>query len=368
MKMNLLYALCLVVASLSCQKTETNPSTTTPNTTLYFPAPQANGTWETTNPEQLGWNTSKTPALLSYLEQNGTRAFIVLKDGKIVMEHYFGNTLLGAKFTVSSNWYWASAGKTVTAFLVGKAQEEKYLSISQKSSDFLGTGWTSLTPQQEAKITIKNQLTMTSGLDDNFGDDNCTKPECLKFLAEPNTRWAYHNAPYTILDKVVENATKQSFQTYFNTKLRDRIGMDGFWQASGYNNVLYSTPRAMARYGLMILAKGKWQNETILADQEYYKAMINTSQNLNLSYGYLWWLNGKTSAMYPGVQTVFPTSLTPTAPADMFAAMGKNGQLLNIVPSQNLVVIRMGDNPDNSLVPMNLQTEIWSKLNEIIKK
>jgi hypothetical protein len=105
-----------------------------------------------------------------------------------------------------------------------------------------------------------------------------------------------------------------------------------------------------------------------LADQEYYKAMTNTSQNLNLSYGYLWWLNGKASAMVPGLQTVFPTSLTPTAPADMFAAMGKNGQLLNVVPSQNLVIIRMGDNPDNSLVPMNLQTEIWAKLNEIIKK
>jgi hypothetical protein len=51
----------------------------------------------------------------------------------------------------------------------------------------------------------------------------------------------------------------------------------------------------------------------------------------------------------------------------MYAAMGRNGQMLNIVPSQNLIVIRMGDSPDNSEVLFTLQDEIWSKLNLIIK-
>jgi hypothetical protein len=95
--------------------------------------------------------------------------------------------------------------------------------------------------------------------------------------------------------------------------------------------------------------------------------MVNTSQNLNLSYGYLWWLNGKASAMVPGSQIVFPASLTANAPADMFAAMGKNGQLINVVPSMGLVVIRMGDNANNSSVSIALQNDLWEKLKAVVK-
>ena len=98
----------------------------------------------------------------------------------------------------------------------------------------------------------------------------------------------------------------------------------------------------------------------------YYDVMVNTSQNLNLSYGYLMWLNGKASAMEPGLQTVVNQFLTPSAPADMFAAMGKNGQLINVVPSQGLVVIRMGDAPDTASVSLTLQEDLWKELNKVI--
>jgi hypothetical protein len=94
--------------------------------------------------------------------------------------------------------------------------------------------------------------------------------------------------------------------------------------------------------------------------------MISTSQNLNLSYGYLWWLNGKTFYMLPQTQLVFPGALNKDAPQDMFAALGKNGQLLNIVPSKNLIVVRLGNAPDNSLVPTILNNQIWQRLNAVI--
>jgi hypothetical protein len=51
----------------------------------------------------------------------------------------------------------------------------------------------------------------------------------------------------------------------------------------------------------------------------------------------------------------------------MYAAMGKNGQYINVVPSQNIIMIRMGDNPDNSLVPYTYQNQIWERLKLIIK-
>ncbi|TAF64612.1 MAG: class A beta-lactamase-related serine hydrolase [Cytophagales bacterium] len=332
---------------------------------MYLP-PIGSSSWESSTPESLGWNTSEIAALTNYLNTTNSRAFIVLKDGKIVMEYYFGKNFNGGSFTQNDLWYWASAGKTLTATMVGIAQQEGLLSLQEPSSRYMGTGWTNLAADQEIKITVWNQITMTTGLDDGVADPDCTDKNCLVQKAEAGKRWAYHNAPYTLLDKVIEGATKQSFSVYFNTKIRDKIGMEGIWIKSGYNNVFYSTARSMARFGLLVLNKGKWGENTIL-NENYYNAMIQTSQTLNTSYGYLWWLNGKSSFMVPTLQTVFSGSIAPNAPSDMIAAMGKNGQLINVVPSKNIVVIRMGDVPDNSLVPFTYQDEIWKYLNKIIK-
>ena len=337
---------------------------------LYFPPINSNN-WETTSPDSLGWNTDKIQELYSFLEEKNTRAFLVLKDGKIVLEHYAGKTLIGFDFGVNSNWYWASAGKTLTAFLVGIAQEEGYLNIDRPTTDYLGTGWTSLSNEQEENIKVIHQLTMTSGLDDAKNFD-CTDPECLEYLAEPGERWAYHNAPYTLLDGVIEGATSQDFNAYFEAKIADKIGMTGFWEYVGENHVYFSDARSMARYGLTILNNGKWQTETeeitLLNDETYFNSMVNTSQNLNPSYGYLWWLNGKGAFKLPGLQLTFNEDLCQDAPADMFAAMGKNGQFLDIVPSQNLIVIRMGELPSEDFVPTTFQNEIWEKLNEVINQ
>jgi CubicO group peptidase (beta-lactamase class C family) len=324
---------------------------------LYFP-PLTGNTWETVSPSSLGWCEDKIPALYSFLEGENTKAFIVLKDGKIVMEKYFGT------FTQDSLWYWASAGKSLTSVLVGIAQKEGFLSINDKTSDYLNMGWTSCLADKEELITIKNQLSMTAGLDDS-GDIFCTLPSCLTYKADAGTRWAYHNAPYTLIDGVIENATGQTLNGYFLQKIRSKIGMDGLFVPLDYNNILFSKPRSMARFGLLMLNKGKWNNTNVLNDPTYFETMTNTSQNINQSYGYLWWLNGKNSYMIPQTQIVFPGSLCVDAPADMYAALGKNGQIINVVPSQNLVMIRMGNAPDNSLVPFLINNQIWQFLNPI---
>lgn len=264
-------------------------------------------------------------------------------------------------------WYWASAGKTLTATLTGIAQQEGYLQIEKPSLNYLGVGWSSLTPAQENQITVRHHLTMTTGLDDGVADPFCTDKACLIYKAPAGTRWAYHNAPYTILDRIIAGATRQNFDSYFNSRIRDKIGMDGLWLKMDYNNVYYSTARSMARFGLLALNNFKWGDSLILKDALYGNAMINTSQTLNLSYGYLWWLNGKPSFMSPGSQLVLPSSISPNAPADMYAAMGKNGQYINVAPAQKIVMIRMGDNPDNSLVPYTYQNQIWEKLNAVIR-
>jgi CubicO group peptidase (beta-lactamase class C family) len=206
---------------------------------------------------------------------------------------------------------------------------------------------------------------MTSGLDDGVTDPFCTSDTCLNYKADAGIRWAYHNAPYTLLDSVLENATGRSLNTYTNQKVKTPTGMDGVYIKQGFNSVFFSTARSMARFGLLVLNKGNWNGNQILSDTNYYNDMVNTSQTLNKAYGYLWWLNGKSSFMVPQLQSVFNGSMAPNAPNDMISALGKNGQFINVIPSQNMVWIRMGEAPDNSLVPFTFNNDIWAKLNDL---
>lgn len=251
-------------------------------------------------------------------------------------------------------------------FLIGQAQEDGYLTINDTSSKYLGLGWTNCTSSQENLITIKNQLTMTSGLDDGVADPHCTIDTCLNYLAPVNTRWAYHNAPYTLLEQVIENATSMNMNNYTQLRLKTPTGITGLWVMNGFNNVFYSKVRSMARFGLLIQNNGIWNQDTLLHDNVYKSQMINTSQNLNNSYGYLWWLNGKSSFMVPTSQITFPGSYAPDAPNDMFAGIGKNGQIVSISPSKGLVMVRMGESPSSTgqEVPFLLCTNIWKRLNE----
>ena len=213
---------------------------------LYFP-PNTGNTWDTLAPQSLGYCQASIDSLYNFLERNNTKAFILLKGGKIVLEKYFG------LHTQNTPWQWASAGKTITSMMVGVAQQEGFLSINDTTSKYIGKGWTNCSVLQEDKITIRNQLSMTSGLDDGVTDPYCTIDTCLIFKANAGTRWAYHNAPYTLLDSVIESATGQSLNTYTSLKLKNPTGMTGAFLSIGFNNTYYSTARSMARFGLLIL-------------------------------------------------------------------------------------------------------------------
>ena len=348
---------------IACNNSKNTPQPAPPpNNALYFP-PVSGSEWQTIKPDSLGWNTAALNDLYSYLQSKNTKGFIILKNGKIAAEKYFGT------FTADSNWYWASAGKTLTSFLTGIAQEDGLIDINKPTSAYIGEGWTSEPAAKEMLITVKNQLTMTTGLDDGVADPDCTLPSCLKYKADAGTRWAYHTGAYTLLDAVIEHASGMPYNNYFQQKIRDKIGMNGLWiKVPNSNNVYYSTLRSMARFGLLLLNKGKWNETTILSDTVYFNNQINTSQNLNLSYGYLTWLNGKSSYMVPGSQLMLQGYLIPNAPADMYAALGKNDQKIYVVPSQQLVIIRMGESAGGfSPALSGFDNELWERLKAVIE-
>lgn len=324
----------------------------------YFP-PLVGDAWDTIDPADLGWCEDSILMMYDYLEQTDSKAFIVLKDGKIVLEKYFGT------FTKDSLWIWNSAGKTLTAYAVGIAQTEGFLDINDVSSDYLGSGWTSLTAPQESAVKIIHQLTMTTGFDDGVTDFYCTDPACLQYLADPGTRWAYHNGPYTMLDGVITNATGMTLNQWVNQQIKTKIGMTGSFFPSGYNRIFVSNARSMARFGLLLSQDGMWGATTVQSDLTYLNAMRTPSQSINPSYGYLTWLNGQSSFMLPSVQFSFTGSPMPNAPSDLYAALGKDGQIINVAPSDGLVLIRMGSSMGASLVGNQYNDTIWQYMNRL---
>jgi len=350
-------SLLLLVLVSSCSKNGDAVQPSLPES-MYFPS-NSSSTWETKSLSSLGWNQAAVQPLKDFLIQKHTKSFIILVNGRIVMEEYFNGQ------TATGTWEWNSAGKTLVASITGIAQQEGLLNISSKVSDYLGTEWTSMPLSKENLITVRHLLTMTSGNDDT--KQYVVKPN-LTYVADAGTRWAYSNI-FQKLTNVVANASNKSFETYFNEKIKNRIGMDGFWNFGTIFTIYHSTARSMARFGLLALNNGKWGNEQII-NESYFKESIAPSQSINSSYGYLWWLNGKSSFMIPGEQTVYQGYLVPNAPADMYAAMGANDQRIYVIPSKKMVVVRMGDASDPvnpNFAVSGFDNALWEKINAIVK-
>jgi CubicO group peptidase (beta-lactamase class C family) len=355
------YLLLLIITGslFSCKKEGGNATIDPVPVDVYYYPPLTGDAWDTKTATSINWDEAQLQAAFDYAGTKKSYGLIVLHHGKIVKEQYWNN------WTKDTKYYIASAGKSVVAFIAGMAQQDGIININNKTSQYLGTGWTSLPLAKENLITVKNQLTMTTGLDDGVADADCTTPACLVYKADASTRWAYHNAPYHLLQTVLGNASGKAFNQYSKEKLFDKIGMpNAFW----LNYIMYCTTREAARFGSLILSNGKWNGTTLLSDSTYFKAMTNTSQTYNLSYGYLWWLNGKGSSMVPGSQVVFPVSLTPNAPADMVSALGKDDKKIYVVPSLDVVVVRLGDSAGTTtLGPSSFDNELWGKLKQAMK-
>ncbi len=352
---NISFLIFLLILNLGCKKEDDDIQ---PAETMYYPE-NNDQNWQTNSPSSLQWNELGIQPLKEFLLQKNTKSFMILVNGRIVMEEYFSG------HTKDATWQWNSAGKTLTSATIGIAQQDGLININAKVSNYLGERWTSEPLDRESLITIRHLLTMTSGINDE--KDFVIKSN-LTYLADAGTRWSYHNVFQKLMD-VVKESSNQDFEPYFNDRLKNKIGMEGFWNNGLIFKIYHSNTRSMARFGLLALNKGKWKNDQII-NELYFNESISTSQTINPSYGYLWWLNGKGSFMLPGGQTKYLTNLVPNAPSDMYAAMGAEDQRIYVIPSKKMVVVRMG----NAAEPLNpsfalsgFDNELWAKINAVIK-
>ena len=327
---------------------------------LYFPPTK--GEWARIDPAKIGWNTAKLKEFMDYAGKNKSSGVVILYQGRILAEQYWPLNPQEKTAAGKRNPYYhmclgkdangraiedvASAQKSVTAMLVGIAQHKGLLKIDDPVHKHLGKGWSKAPADAEGKITIRHLITMSSGLNPR-----------LKYLAPAGTKWFYNTGAYSLSLTCVSKAAEMDANELTKKWLTGPLGMNDSrwavrpWQTSVRTDAnrygFATTARDPARFGILMLANGNWEKKNVLEDKAYIKAAISPSQKLNPSYGYLWWLNGGPFVARAGGQKK-QGRLIPAAPKDMYAAQGKLNRRLYVLPTQQLVITRLGDQPTRS--------------------
>jgi CubicO group peptidase (beta-lactamase class C family) len=281
------------------------------------------------------------------LAQSST-SILVSAHGRILAERYASEGGAEQAHEVFS------VGKSLVAVLIAMAVEDGAITgLDQAAADFIPP-WRG---DARAGITLRHLMSMTSGLDDRglalrgVTGDQFALDAAAPLRDPPGTRWAYNTAGYHLLFHVLVRATGEPVETYAQRRLIGPLGMDHTrWITSegrgehGPVTNYYSaasTARDLARVGELVLGRGAWNGRRLIGE-EALATLLRPSQELNPSYGLLWWCNAR-----PGLDAYGrgPSLRFPSAPRDTVAALGAGGQMILIVPSRDLIVVRQGDAP-----------------------
>ncbi|MEE2899994.1 MAG: serine hydrolase [Gemmatimonadota bacterium] len=319
----------------------------------YFP-PDGDE-WETVEPESVGWDAGGLSHALDLAGNLNSSGVVILHNGRIMAERYweiegaslqYTRLLQGADAEGRAIEDVASAQKSVVALLIGIAQERGLLHLDDPVVQHLGSGWSSASSSEERIITVRHLLSMSSGLAAN-----------MNFRAEAGTEWLYNTPAYHRLMPMLEAITGEDRNSITNEWVTRALGMSSSsWTTRGGDPRIAwgfsTTARDLARFGLMVLAEGRWGDQVVVGDTDYLREMLSPSQSLNPAYGYLWWLNGQAFSLRGnGTRGVGP--LISEAPADLVAMQGALTRKLYLVPSLGLVVARLGDNGNADGVSFN---------------
>ena len=333
------------LVGLGCNSGGTEPELADPDV-LYFPP--AGGAWESVDPAAIGWNVGGLEAALQYAGEQRSSGVVVLHQGRIVAERYwevpemegsvYDTLLTGMTADGRALEDVASVQKSVVSFLAGVGRGEGLVDFEAPVSQYLGTGWSQAQAQDEAAITVRHLLSMSSGLARDHS-----------FEVPAGEKWMYNTNVYSQTVKVLEAASGLEVNEYTSQWLTSRIGMsesrwvDRPWADPDLaaNTIGFETSALdLARFGILMLAEGHWRGTDVLGDPDYIAEAVSPSQGMNPAYGLLWWLNG-----WPNGVEREATIMIPSAPDDLYAAVGALGRKLYVVPSLNLVVTRLGDAP-----------------------
>jgi hypothetical protein len=177
---------------------------------------------------------------------------------------------------------------------------------------------------------------------------------------KPGTQFYYSSGNTNILSRIIRQTVGDSlYYTFPYDQLLYKLGMysaviepdaSGSFVGSSY---MYATARDWARFGLMYLNDGVFNKERILPEG-WVKESIKAVSGEHRGYGFQIWLNA-------GSDTTIRRY--PDAPADMFYADGFEGQYIFIIPSKNLVVVRLGLTQHNNFDVNKFLGELLTAVN-----
>jgi CubicO group peptidase (beta-lactamase class C family) len=299
---------------------------------------------------------SQDPAVNAILDDAGLtgpgmRAVVVVKDGRIVGERY------GDGFSAATPLLGWSMTKTVNAALVGTLLGEGRLGLDQTG---LFEAWKA---DDRARISLADLMAMSSGLtfNEDYGDvTDVTRmlylePDMASFAAakplsgEPSKVWSYSSGTAALLSKLWQDAVGDHDKAlaWPRSALFDPLGMEsaifetderGTFAGSSY---LYATGRDWARFGQLLLDDGAWNGKKLLP-AGFVPWMHEPAPASNGEYGRgQVWLHGPTG---PGPVEADPDDGIDL-PGDAYWMLGHDGQSATIIPSQRLVVLRLGLTP-----------------------
>ncbi|MFV8377502.1 serine hydrolase domain-containing protein [Flavobacterium sp. LB3R33] len=266
-----------------------------------------------------------------------TRSLLVIYKDKIIAEKY------DTGFDKNSRILGWSMTKSITSAMFGILEKQRKFDIDDPAPI---KEW----QNDERKIITTNDLLhMNSGLEWEEKYDKICDATQMLFQAEdmsrvqlekpsafrPNTRWNYSSGTTNLLSGILRKQfkTHQEYLDFWYTDLIDKIGMNsmvietdmaGNYVGSSYG---WATTRDWSKFGLLYLHNGNWNGEQIFNEgwAKYTATPTNTSEG---RYGAHFWLNA--GGTFQDV------------PKDMYFCSGYQGQMILIIPSLDLVVVRMG--------------------------
>lgn len=273
-----------------------------------------------------------------------TAAVVVAYKGKMVAEQYWKEQSVSADTRL---WGW-SMNKSIVSAMVGVLVKQGKLSLDASApvEEWL--------QDKRRDITINDLMQMSSGLawNEDYGDisdvttmlfkeQNCYQyASSFPFDKKPGTEWKYSSGTTNILSGIIRKALNDD-QRYFEfpyTEIFRKIGMNSMileYDAHGYivgSSFGYATAKDWAKFGQLYLQDGVWKGDSILPkDWVAYTSLPASAANGK--YGAMFWLNRSLELK--------------DSPEDMISCNGHRGQRVFIIPSRDLVVVRLGFGEDD---------------------
>ncbi|WP_127132123.1 serine hydrolase domain-containing protein [Pseudoflavitalea rhizosphaerae] len=292
-------------------------------------------------PLSASYNKVLMPAdLHQLLEKIQSVAVVVIKNDSLLYEEYWDDYS-------DSSWSGSfSVAKSITSLLLGAALKDSSITSLQEP---VGKYIPEFSQGEKAKVRIIDLLTMSSGTDFNeayadplsittelyYGSDAYKTATGVNMANQPGTLHRYKSGDTQLLGMLIEKATKKSLSAYAAEKLWHPTGAEhpALWSTdhTGGHIKAYccfnSNARDFARIGQLMLDSGRWKGQEIISTDYYSKSiepcMIPDDSGKPCNYyGYQWWI-------YPG-------------PEKIFYARGILGQYIIVIPSKDLVLVRLG--------------------------